>query len=105
MNDRNIPISDAKAIANRCSCDQVIIIGWWKRDGRTHVTTFGTTVEDCDQVAQAGNWLKEFLLKWPKGECEAVPNRVTKLKDKIAELQYEIGQLRRAVSEREGGKG
>lgn len=81
-----IPILMAKGIAVRCRKHQVIVIGFERGVG-THVTTYGVTTEDCDQVAQAGNWLKEFLLKWPKGECQAEPNRVKKLRAQIRSLE------------------
>lgn len=70
-----LPIQDAKEIAKRRGLRQVILLAW---DGeRSHVVTYGDSVEDCDQAAQGGEKMKK-VMGWP--EWEAFPSRVKKLK-------------------------
>ena len=85
---KKIPIKTAREIAHKFDYDQIIIWAWNKKCGQ-HVTTYGKTIEDCDQVAQGGNWFKKFL-GWPKNLCCAEPNRVKLLKARIKELEGKI---------------
>ena len=73
-----IPISAAKLIADRYEKDQVIVIAWDYKYGKTHVTTFGKTVDDCSQAAIAGNRIKRDFLGWPDKLCHAMPKRTVK---------------------------
>jgi len=68
----NVPISAAKQIASDFGKDQVIIVCWDKEHGRTHVTTYGKTAEECEQAAQGGNLVKKAL-GWPDEMCHAKP--------------------------------
>lgn len=74
MADR-IPIARAKEIAERHDLDQVVLVAWSRRDGRTHVVTFGRSLEDCAQAAEGGNRVKRAL-GWPESICNAKPARV-----------------------------
>jgi hypothetical protein len=70
-----IPITAAKAIADKFDQRQVIIVTW---DGATtHVVTYGRTVAECEQAARGGNKVKAAL-GWPPKECTAVPARSRK---------------------------
>ncbi len=89
---KNIPIATAKRVAKEYDKDQVIILTWDKAFNKTHVTTFGKTVEDCDQAAQGGNTLKEAL-GWPESMRLDEPSRVTKLKAEIKGLKAEVRRL------------
>lgn len=88
MKYKSIPIKAAKDIAKAYDKDQVIIITWDKIHGRTHVTTYGKTLLDCDQAAQGGNMLKKAL-GWPPSLCKAKPARVKKKVSKKKEHQYQ----------------
>ena len=80
MPDR-IPIQDAKEIAVRRGCRQVILLAW---DGeRTHVVTYGKSIEDCDQAAQGGEAMKK-VMGWPNWESR--PRRVEKLRGLVQRL-------------------
>jgi hypothetical protein len=70
-----MPIKTANELAEAYELDQVILLGWSKKTGLTHVVTYGKTLEDCKQAADGGNRLKKAL-GWPDDECKAVPNRV-----------------------------
>jgi hypothetical protein len=70
-----LPIARAKEIAERHDLDQVILVAWSRRDGTTHVVTFGRSIEDCAQAAEGGNRVKRAL-GWPESLCNAVPARV-----------------------------
>ena len=72
---KSIPIKVAKDIAKAYDKDQVIIVTWDKAHCKTHVTTFGVTLKDCEEAAQGGNFVKAAL-GWPEEECQAVPARV-----------------------------
>lgn len=69
-----IPIRAAKQIAVEFRKDQVIILAFSKQDGKTWVTTYGRTVEDCRQAAEGGNKLKR-VMGWPEELCNAKPSR------------------------------
>lgn len=74
---KRLPINDLRELANKRDLRQVILMAW---DGeRTHVVTYGRSVEDCNQAAIGGNKLKEAM-NWPKELCDAEPSRVKKLK-------------------------
>lgn len=62
---KRIPISTAKAVAEKHDLRQVLLIGW---DGeRTHVVTYGKTGADCNAAAKAQDFwtgkIKEFSFK------------------------------------------
>lgn len=90
MNDKpkekykNIPIVAAQRIAEQYDKDQVIIATWDKKHGRTHITTYGKTLKDCDEAAQGGNFIKKAL-GWPDELCNAKPSRVRKKEPTDAE--------------------
>ena len=68
-----IPIAAARRIAEEYGQQQVILVTW---DGaNTHVVTYGTTLEACDQAAQGGNRVKRSL-GWPEDLCQDTPARV-----------------------------
>ena len=69
-----VPIEWAKHIAEACEKDQVIIVCWDKAHGKTHVTTYGKTKEDCEQAAKGGNFVKKAL-GWPDELCHAKSER------------------------------
>lgn len=67
-----IPIAAARRIAEHYGQQQVILVTW---DGaKTHVVTYGTTLEACEQAAAGGNRVKRAL-GWPKELCHAKPAR------------------------------
>ena len=67
---RDIPISEAKRIAEEFGYDQVVIVG--RRVGSEvevhgeHVTTYGTTREHCRVAALTGDTIKKRILGWPE---------------------------------------
>jgi hypothetical protein len=71
---KGIPIKSARDIAHAFDKDQVIIVAWDKTHGKTHVTTYGKTVEECEQAAKGGNLVKRAL-GWPEDQCNAEPKR------------------------------
>ncbi|HEY1753699.1 MAG TPA: hypothetical protein VGG29_20750 [Caulobacteraceae bacterium] len=83
---RRIPIAAARELAKQLGLRQVILLAW---DGeRTHVVTYGKTVEDCDQAAQGGDKLKAAL-GWPES-LNAIPSRVKALQAKVDRLEAAI---------------
>lgn len=86
---KRIPIKSVKQFAKDHQCKQVIVAAW---DGRrTHIATYGETVEDCDQAAQGGNKIKEAL-GWPK-DLSAEPSRVRVLQAENRAARQRIGSL------------
>lgn len=79
MNKRRIPIIEAKNIAKKYGQAQVIIVTWDKENGRTHVVTYGESLQDCDQAAKGGNVVKKAL-GFPDALCHEQPARVLKKK-------------------------
>lgn len=59
---KRIPITTAKAVAEKPDLKQVLLIGW---DGeRVHVVTYGKTKTDCEAAAKAQDFwtgrIREF---------------------------------------------
>ncbi len=80
---RRIPIRAAKTFATEQGLNQVIIVGW---DGkRMHVITYGKTLEDCEQAADGGNFVKKAL-GFPTDLCNSKPARVGQLERKKLKL-------------------
>ena len=79
---KRIPITAAKKIGEEFGYTQIIIHAY---DGETEcqcVTSWGKSLDDCDNAAQGGNAIKK-LLGWPEELCNAVPNRTKKRKKKL----------------------
>jgi len=69
---KRVPISVAREVCEKTSARQVILAIW---DGeRTHIITYGKSVEDCQQAAVGGNVIKRAL-GWPEELCNAKPRR------------------------------
>lgn len=96
---KRIPIKAAKEIGQKYNYDCVIIFTFneHKPDPRMieqqHIVTWGKNVKQCDHAAQAGDWLAKKT-GWPE-EIISEPNRVKKLKDKIAELEKQIVEMKK----------
>lgn len=71
---KKIPIEAAKRIANDYEYPEVVIFAYDPPSRNQHVTTYGKTVEQCKDAAQAGNYLKKAL-GWPDELCHAKPSR------------------------------
>lgn len=76
---KRIPIAWAKKIANELGYSQVIIHAFDGETGVQHVTTYGKTIDDCDNAAEGGNTIKK-LLNWPEKLCESKPARIKRTK-------------------------
>lgn len=70
-----VPIQAARDLAEEFDKDQVIVVTWDKAHGMMHVTTYGRSVEDCEQAAQGGNLIKRSL-GFPEELCSARPERL-----------------------------
>lgn len=72
---KQVPVKMARAVAEAYDQDQVVIVCFNKEHSKTCVTTYGRTVEDCDEAALGGNMVKRAL-GWPEEHCKAkVPPR------------------------------
>jgi hypothetical protein len=78
---------EATALQGVVAHDQVLVFAWNRKTGTQHVTTWGRSAEDCDQIAQGGNHVKHELLGWPQSKACAEPHRVKLLKARIKELE------------------
>ncbi len=90
----NVSISAAKEISKKYDKNQVIIVCWDNQYRKTHVTTYGKTVVDCDMAARGGNFVKRAL-GWPETLCNSEPSRVKKLKDRILFLEDKLNKTGR----------
>lgn len=82
-----IPISVAKAIANKYGYDQVIVfarkVGEDPDPHGEHMTTYGVTVEHCKVAAKIGDFLKYKIMGWVKDEsASAAPALVLQKRPK-----------------------
>lgn len=85
-----LPIKAAKDVSVTYNLRQVILLAW---DGaRTHIATYGKSLDDCSQAAAGGNILKQ---KWGWSECNDQPSRVKHLEKRIAELEAALGVAER----------
>lgn len=81
---KRIPVKLAQEFAAKTGCRQVVIAAW---DGElTHIVTYGTSVEDCAQAAEGGNFVKKAM-GWPEAMCNGQPSRVRALQARIKELE------------------
>lgn len=71
---KRIPINTAQNIGESFGYTQVIITAFDKETGTTHVTTWGKSLEDCEQAAVGGNFVKKAL-GWPPEKCNDKPAR------------------------------
>lgn len=97
-----IPISAARDFAQKFDKDQVIVLSFSKVDGKTWVTTYGKTQEDCEQAAAGGNKLKKAM-GWPDDLCQAKPARQVK-RESVAALKAEIEELKAKLAKAEAAK-
>ncbi len=72
---KGIPITAAKEVAYKYAKSQVIIVTWDAMHGKTHVTTYGRSIKECEQAAAGGNLIKKAL-GWPDEMCRAKPRRI-----------------------------
>jgi hypothetical protein len=93
---KRIPIKAAKEISDKYNQDQVIIVTWDKTNNQVHVVTYGKTINDCDQAALGGNFVKKAL-NWPDELCNSEPNRIKKMKEEILALKNEIKQSKELI--------
>lgn len=77
---KRIPIKTAQDIGDKYGYSQVIVVAWDKEANVTSVTTWGKSLNDCEQAAIGGNFVKKAL-GWPNHLTEAKPARV-KRRDK-----------------------
>ncbi|MCG7520881.1 hypothetical protein [Ruegeria sp. Ofav3-42] len=61
-----LPIKDARDIAEKRGWDQVIIVARKVgNDGYEHVVTYGKDKAHCEAAARAGMAIKHHLMRWP----------------------------------------
>lgn len=64
-NTKDIPINEAKKIANKYGYHQIVIIGRAIGEGgREHCTTYGVDKANCDVAARIGDFLKYKVMNW-----------------------------------------
>lgn len=78
---KKIPINRAKKIAQELGYTQVIIHAYDSETGTQHVTTYGKSLDDCDNAAKGGNAIKK-LLGWTEDLCNAKPRRIINKENK-----------------------
>jgi hypothetical protein len=67
----------------------VILLAW---DGaRTHIITYGRSLEDCDQAAHGGNRLKKHW-GWPNS-LHDFPPRVKRMQAELRALRAKVKEL------------
>lgn len=82
MSVEMIPWQEAKAIADEYQQDMVVIVTYDIEGQRTHVITYGKSIEASDYAAAGGDFVKKAL-GWPESVCNNLPPRVQKLADAI----------------------
>jgi hypothetical protein len=92
-----IPISAASDVGKKHKCKQVILLAF-DDEGRTHVTTWGRSADDCAQAAAGGNMLKK---KWGWPECNDQPSRVRELQSEVSDLRDRIKEMQACLEVKE----
>ncbi len=77
---KRIPIRVAKRLAEELGQSTVVIVAWEGESsptptGRSHVVTYGRTVQDCEWAANLGNQIKRKILGLPEEQCQVSPVR------------------------------
>ena len=73
-----IPVDAARRIAEDYAQDQVVICTFENATGRLHVVTYGKRIEDSENAAKGGDFVKKAL-GWPDRLCNTTPPRVQAL--------------------------
>lgn len=103
----NIPVEAAKRIAEEHAQDQVVICSFEKTTGLVHVVTYGKRIEDAENAAKGGDFVKKAL-GWPERLCNSTPPRLQALADalkqsvKLMEGWHNMGEA--CLPETERGK-
>ena len=95
---KRIPIKEAKEIGIKNGYNQVIITAWDINTNTTSVCTWGKSMEDCDQAAEGGNFVKKAL-GWPEKLTNEKPSRVKKLERETTQLREDNDRLREVLNE------
>jgi len=82
---KKIPIVTARRIAKQYNKNQVIIVTWDSLHSKTHVTTYGKTLKECEEAAKSGNLIKKAL-GWPDNLCHTVPARIKRKQLTISQI-------------------
>ena len=77
---KRIPIAIAKEISKKYEYPEIVIFAYDPDSGQQHITTYGESVEQCEDAAKAGNYLKKRL-GWPDELCNAKPRRSKNVKN------------------------
>lgn len=79
---RPIPVDAARRIAEDYAQDQVVICAFENATGLVHVVTYGKRIEDAENAAKGGDFVKKAL-GWPDRLCNSTPPRVQALADAL----------------------
>jgi len=85
-----IPVDAARRIAEEYAQDQVVICTFENTTGRVHVVTYGKHIEDAENAAKGGDFVKKAL-GWPGRFCNSTPPRVQVLADALTQA---VGLIR-----------
>lgn len=82
---KRIPIKVAKDFVKKNGQRGAVIICWEHDKSlassiRTHVITYGISLEECGWAASLGNNIKRKMLGWPEDLCNDVPRRLKNVK-------------------------
>lgn len=58
---KSVPVQEAKTIAEKYDKAQVLIFAWEDKTGRTHITTYGTTLEHKIMAEKGGDRVAQML--------------------------------------------
>ena len=72
---KRLPIRSAKEVARKYKQDQVILITFDAANNLTHVVSYGKTLKDCKEAADAANAFR-WQLGFPVALCHEVPRRL-----------------------------
>jgi hypothetical protein len=100
-----IPVDAARRIAEEYAQDQVVVCTFENTTGRVHVVTYGKLLDDAENAAQGGDFVKKAL-GWPERLCNSIPPRLQALADalkqsvKLMEGWHNMGEARLPETER-----
>jgi hypothetical protein len=84
---KKIPIRVLRDFAKKYGYTHILMFAT-DENMRQYVATYGRSITDCDEVAQAGDRLKNAL-GWPES-LHAAPSRVRALQHRVKELETDL---------------
>lgn len=72
---KEIPIDELSKLAKKYGKDRMVLVSIDNETGTQWVTTYGKSMNDCNDACELGNHIKRDILVWPEELCNTKPTR------------------------------